>query len=248
MKRTLMVVSLLLLVGLMGCQQAQQSSVTKTLPDAAAQSNASFGSDLANSMCRSMAGWAQNGVSVFSVKGASIGSKSITGPDGNGYYHITETMSSGSYSYTYDVYGRVTPSTGTPTAVDLYGTVTVNVGSSYAYTFTYGSGASSPFHGAVTWTGTDVTNVSVNGTIKLVVTAPASTGSGTDTIELTMTTSSLSLPITSALDYPTGMVTIALKYNGAAQPDMTVNFGGTATASWTYGDTSGTFTVSPASL
>jgi len=251
MKKILILLAIISLAAFTGCQQAATTSTTtKTLPDSAAQSYASLASGYANVICSSMAGWAQGGaIGSFGVK--RVSAKTITEPT-NGWYHITETASADGYSYDYDVYAKFTPATGTPTDVYLYGTVTINYsyqGSNYAYTFTYGS-SSNPFHSSVTWNNTqdDVTSVSVSGTIAAVITAPNSAGTGTDTIELTMTFSNLSIPITSGADYPTGTVTIALKYNTVVQPDMTVTFDGDSTASWSYGGSAGTFTVTAASV
>lgn len=252
MKKLFLVFALIAFVALTGCQQAQQSStstVTKTLPDASAQVYAQTASGYANAMISSMSGWANTGsISQFGVKGSSAGSKTITGPDANGYYHIVETLTGTGFAYDFDIYGKLIPATGNPTEVDIYGTVTVTVGTT-SYVMAYGS-SSSPFKGTITWNaaGTDVASVALNGAIVSTITTPKAGGTGNDTIEMTISTTNLSVAVTAGADYPSGSVTIAIKYNGAAQPDMTVTFNGTSTATWAYGGTSGSFTVSAASV
>lgn len=119
-------------------------------------------------------------------------------------------------------------------------------GYSYSYDITYGS-ASSPFKGTVAWNaaGTSVTSVALDGAVAVTATTPAASGTGNDTIAMVFTYANLSVPVTSGSDYPTGTVTIAFTYNGAAQPDMVVTFNGTSTASWSFGGTTGTIIVYP---
>ncbi|MFA4967870.1 MAG: hypothetical protein WC624_06620, partial [Candidatus Margulisiibacteriota bacterium] len=125
MKKLFLVFALIAFVALTGCQSSTPSStVTKTLPDATCSAYASAGVAFANSMVGSMTNWAQGGtVTPFGIKG--LQAKSITGPDANGYYRIQESTTESSYSYTYDLYAKVSPaSSSTPTDVYIYGTVT----------------------------------------------------------------------------------------------------------------------------
>ncbi|HTY13272.1 MAG TPA: hypothetical protein VMD02_03680 [Candidatus Omnitrophota bacterium] len=254
MKKAVMIllilgVAVMSMAALTGCQQASNSSNssnTTSLPSSSASSYAQTATGYADSLISSMTSWATGGsISGLSVKSAAVGGKSetVSGPDTNGYYTISGTTSIGTYeTITYNVHAKLAPSAVNPTEVDVYGTIAVDT--SYAgvtYTVTYGGGISNPLKGTLTWNAgkTDVTNVALNGSLSMEIKA------GSDTTDLTISFSGLSVPIGG---YPTGTVTVAITNNGAAQPDLTLTYNGTSTVTWAYNGSSGSYTISAASV
>ncbi|OGB89504.1 hypothetical protein A2625_01130 [candidate division WOR-1 bacterium RIFCSPHIGHO2_01_FULL_53_15] len=239
-----------------GCQTASTTSTSNALTNTAGESFASTGAGLANSVNESMGVWAgsgsvSSGVTTAGIKSASVKAQTttVTGPDANGYYHITQEVSSTiGTTYEADLFIRlVTNEAGLVTDVYLYGSYgySYSGASSFSYTETFGS-ASSPYHGSATWSGSTLTSIAASGTIIFNI-STSSASAGDHTIAMTFTISSYSLPVTAgADDYPTGTISIVTTYDGVSQPTMSITFNGTATASFTYGDYSSTISVAPA--
>jgi hypothetical protein len=60
---------------------------------------------------------------------------------------------------------------------------------------------------------------------------------------MTFTFTGYSQPYTAGDDYPTGTVLLTSTYDGVAQPDITIVFNGTSTATFTYGTYGSTITL-----
>ena len=184
------------------------------------------------------------------VAAASVRNKTVSGPV-SGWYHIVENDTAAGYTFSYDVYVKLTESGTTVTGVDVYGTADVTYtysGSTYTYNITYGNGVSSPYHGAVTGTVGNLL-LPLSGSVGFSATMPSSTTSGaTDTISLTYAFTSFSLPITTSSDYPTGTVTISWTMNGTTEPAITLTYNGTSTVACSYNGTTSDITIYPTSV
>ncbi len=251
MKKVFVFFALLAMVAMVGCQQASSpsSTTTKTMPDATAQQYSMFGVTMAQGMGSMVAEWAAAGTpSAPIILGAQAGKKDVTGPV-NGWYHIVETISATGLAVSIDIYAKLTLTGGDVTGVDIYGAVTLNMtsgGDTIAYSVSYGS-ANNPFHGTITWGAVSPSNVTLSGSIGINATITSAT-SGNHTLAMTLSTSSFSVPITAVADYPTGTITIAVTYDGTQQPDMVLTFDGDSSATFAWGGTDTTVTVTPSSV
>jgi hypothetical protein len=240
-------VSLVLLSAIVigGCSSTG-GSATKTISDSTAQTYVAMASSYASDMCSSMSSWGSLGsIGALSVGKKQVGIRSL--PIVNGWYHLATTESFGGIDIDCDIYARLVPATGKPTEIDVYGPFSIS-GNSYSLSITYGNGASDPYKGTLTWAGSNLTGIAVNGRAVVACTVPAGSGTGTDSIELAINYSNLSVSFAlggAVASYPSGTVTIGMKYNGATQPDMVVTFNGTSVASWSFGGTTGTINISP---
>ncbi|MEE8638059.1 MAG: hypothetical protein V3T21_03340, partial [Candidatus Margulisiibacteriota bacterium] len=145
--------SVLLVLGLgvllvTGCQTAQkEAEPTKTLDDATAEIFSEMGVEMALGITEAMGAWAASGdvtgVFGFGVKGASVKSKTVTGPL-DGWYHLTEQASMDGTTYDIDLYVKFTLTGDNVTGVSVYGTYSyATTGMSFVMTF--GNGRSDPF-------------------------------------------------------------------------------------------------------
>jgi hypothetical protein len=236
-------------ISLVGCATSTSTTTTTTLPtktldNSTASIYSTLGVDVASGISGSMGDWAEGGsvtgMSAMGVKASSTNALMAISAEADGWYHVTETISTSGVTIEIDVHAKLVSSEGVVTDVYIYGTYDVSynyAGSIFAFTENIGS-ASSPFHGTATWNAdkTDVTKIGISGSISLNATVPTTT-EGTHNLAMTMTFTSYELPVTDGVpDYPTGRIDIAVTYDGAAQPNMAIVFDGDSTATFSYGD------------
>jgi len=249
-----------------GCQTATTSvttttalSPTTTVPASSAMSSAeaasfsSVGVNLAADITGSMGGWAESGsitgISGMAVKAAALGPLAAVTPETDGWYHVTESVTTAFGTVEADMHVKLVTDEGVVSDIYLYGIYKYDfnyAGAVFSYTENFGS-ISSPFHGAATWNAgkTDVTKISISGTMNFNITA-SSTIEGSHTVAMAMTFTGYELPVTTGDDYPTGTISVAVTYDGVAQPGIAITFNGTETATLTYGTYTTTFTLDKA--
>lgn len=234
----------LVLLGLLivtGCGNSGPAASTATMDSTTASAYSELGVEMTQAIANSMGGWASQG----SVSGLTAAS--ITGPDSNGYFHLIDGSSTLLGTYETDFYVKIiTNESDVVTDIYTYGTYSYSysyLGTTVTYLQTYGTSAN-PFHGTVAVSGSDYT-LSLSGALQLDISSVSLT-TGNHTAAMTFTFTGYSLPYTTGDDYPTGTVAIASTYDGVAQPDITITFNGTSTATFSYGTYSSTLTL-PAS-
>lgn len=241
-----------------GCSSSSSTTATKTLNDVSAKSYAEIGTTLAQDITGSMGSWASSGsvsgVTGLNAKGLRASSVDVT-EEASGWTHITGevtsvvTVGATAYTTTYSInlFGKVvTDEAGKVTSVSVYGSYSYSTsggGSTIAYSETFGNGVAAPYVGTASYSGATLNGITCAGAIKFDI-AVASAAEGSHTVAMTFTLTSFSVPIRAGLeDYPTGTITIATTYDGAAQPNIVLTFTGIATATITYGDYTSTFLV-----
>jgi len=236
-----------------GCQTSSQPAAAPKLVDnATAASYSDMGVTLTQDVNNSIVGWA-NGGSVTggilgsSIRGASLNAQTVTGPDADGYYHVTEEVSSLYGTYEADLYVKLTKNISNQvTDVYVYGShsfelVSPTSGTTITYSMTFGSGKSTPYHATATWSGTTLSSVTATGPLALTIASATATAS--HQIVMTYAISNLSIPVTSGDDYPTGSITITVTYDGQNSAGITITFNGTSTATLVYDGYTTTFTI-----
>ncbi len=261
MKKVSFIAAILAVAALLiyGCSSSSTPQ-TKTLPDLTAQSYSQIGINLTQDITGAMGEWAITGnitgLSVKSVKGASVSGSTVT-TDPDGWLHLTEVATSPTGTFNIDLYITTEADIlGNITDIYVYGTYAMNIssgGTTIAYSQTWGTAKNKTdaCHGSVTWTGSDVTQVSVNG--KMSFSVNSNSVSGQTSVAMTFNFSNLTVPVTAGDDYPSGSIVISgITYKGptdaapVAQPDITITFSPPGYATITFGtEVLGPFQIDP---
>jgi len=235
-----------------GCQTSSQTAATPKLVDnSTAGTYSQMGIQVVDTLNQSISGWVSSGavnVGVLgsSVRGSSVRAQGITGPDGNGYYHIVESTIEGKATIEADVYAKlVKNASGKVTDAYVYGGYEAKL-SNVTYTITFGNGIADPYHAQATWVGSQLTTITTSGPLSETVAAASGTTSHTIALAFTLTNFTIPIPTTPGNTYPSGTITIAITYDDVVQHDsIVITFDGTNTATLVYGDYSTSITIPP---
>ena len=219
---------------LAGCQSASTPATTAEVDSTTAQSYSAIGVSMIQGINESVAGFTESGsvsggIISSAIKAAIVQAETVTGPDINGYYRITEEASTSFITYEADIYIKlVTNESGLVTDTYVYGSYTYEI-SSLNMVVTFGDGVNNPYQASSTWSGNTLTSLSADGPLVSTIT------SGGNTTVMTYTISSFSLPVTTGNDYPTGSMSVAFSFNNSTLNEiMTISFTGTSSATLTY--------------
>ena len=241
-----------------GCQSAQQSS-GKLLEDTTAFNYSLLSVQTFQAVTKSIINWSQSGnvssgIMLFGVKSASVGSKSVTGPDANGYYHIVTSESNAIFgTYEANTYVKlVKDGQNRVTDCYLYGTASIVMAAgsnSLSLSLTFGNGTNplaadfNAFHGTSTWTNNDLTALSASGPLSMTVVNNQGLTAQTTVSQININNFSWSL--TPGLDFPIAKLTLSFSVNQQNSPyDIVITCDGTAVATMKYGDYSANIPLS----
>jgi hypothetical protein len=250
------ILSVLLVLGfgillVSGCQQSSSTSQTKALDNSTAGTYSQMGIQVVNDLNESISHWVSSGavnVGVIgsSVRGSSVRAQTVTGPDGNGYYHIVESTTEGLATIEVDVYAKLVKNgDGKVTDAYVYGGFTASL-SNASYSITFGNGSATPYHAQATWVNSQLTTITTSGPLSETVTAASGTTSHTIALAFTLTDFTIPIPASPGNTYPNGTITISITYDDVVQPtNIVITFNGTSTVNLEYGDYQTSITIPP---
>ncbi|OGC06561.1 hypothetical protein A2526_01670 [candidate division WOR-1 bacterium RIFOXYD2_FULL_36_8] len=226
---------------LVGCGRVAE--VISGLADDTAQEYAMQSSSMSQDIYASVAEWANSG-EISGLNLSDINMIVIVTPETSGWYHITGTNINSSI----DLHVKLAmlpnlQASNLTKTVYLYGTYTY-IGSNSTIVQTYGDSVNN-FTAETMWSLATSTlqQISLDGQIRTNV-----IGAAGNTTVMSLTVSSLSLPLTETTNYPIGAITVNTSYDNEIQPAIVLTFNGTSTVSFQYDTTIRTFTIKGVSI